>query len=349
MNNDTSLDVPHPLQPCWDLALASVQADALRVALDARLFSQLQVPLSAPALATRLHLHPGNTGYLLELLWSMGLLQRQDEGGAGYHYRAAPLASRYLCADSPDYCGDAWVFRLRGLRQFGEQLQDRVRSGSLEPSVPTLNGGAGNWAAAARLQIAQEQHAVTAAAALAVMQRVPEFRQARCLLDLGGGPGLVAIALAEANPGLRGAVFDYPETVAVAQQNIARAGLEGRLSVRGGDLLSDPIGEGYDLIWCSSVLHFVADVGATLSKIHAALRPGGVLVCAHAEIPSTAAAALRVMPYYLSMRMLGRHVSAAGGLCAALQQAGFERIDCFERVAFAMAPVAVQVARRAVP
>jgi predicted O-methyltransferase YrrM len=347
MNNIASLDAAHPLQPYWDLTLASVQADALRVALETRLFSHLRVPLSAPALAARLQLHPANTGYLLELLWSMGLLQRQGEAGTGYHYRAAAVASRYLADESSDYCGDAWVFRLRALRHFGGQLDEQLRSGRPGPSAPNLNGSVANWAAAARLQIAQEQRAVTAAAALAVMQRVPEFPQARRLLDLGGGPGLVAIALAEANPGLSGEVFDYPATAAVAQQNIDRAGLDGRLSVRGGDLLSDAIGEGYDLIWCSSVLHFVADVGATLSMIHAALRPGGVLVCAHAEIPPTAAAALQVMPYYLSMRMLGRHVSVAGGLCAALQKTGFVSIDCFEQVAFAMAPVAVQVARRA--
>ena len=69
---------------------------------------------------------------------------------------------------------------------------------------------------------------------------------------------------------MHGCVFDWPETVAVAAANIAHAQLSHRLEILGGD---------YDLIWCSSVLHFVPDMTAALRKIHAALTPGGVFVC----------------------------------------------------------------------
>ena len=274
----------------------------------------------------------------------MDLLARDDRQPA--HYRNTKVASDYLRAEAPDYCGDAWTFRLRGLRHFGSQLGDQVRTG--QPSGQAPNGATtiDNWTTAARLQIAQEQRAVTVAVALHLMAQVPEFPTARRLLDLGGGPGLVAIALARANPMLTGEVFDFAQTVTVAADNIRRADLEQRLDVRGGDLSSDPIGEGYDLIWCSSVLHFVPDMAATLTKIHAALRPGGVLVSAHGEIPADPEHARRVMPYYLSMQMLGRQVTHAGGLNDALQQAGFVNIDSYPEVAFAVAPVSVLVARR---
>jgi len=52
------------------------------------------------------------------------------------------------------------------------------------------------------------------------------------------------------------------------------------------------------------------------------------------------------MPYYLSMQMLGRHVSESGGLSEALHRAGFVNIDSYPDVAFAVAPVSVLVARR---
>lgn len=342
--NDINLASPHPLQPYWDLTLAGVRADALRIALDWKLFNLLQVPTSALAIARQLQLDPANTGYWLEVLWSMELLKRDDRQPA--HYRNTAVASDYLRADAADYCGDAWAFRLRGLRHFGSQLGDQVRTGKLSGQAPNMATTIDNWTMAARLQIAQEQRAVTVDVALRLMAQVPEFPAVRRMLDLGGGPGLVAIALARDNPMLTGEVFDFAQTVTVAADNIRQAGLEQRLEVRGGDLASDPIGEGYDLIWCSSVLHFVPDMAAALAKIHAALRPGGVLVSAHAEVPADPELARRVMAYYLSMQMQGRQVTCAGGMSEALQQAGFVNIDSYPEVAFAMTPVSVLVARR---
>jgi 2-polyprenyl-3-methyl-5-hydroxy-6-metoxy-1,4-benzoquinol methylase len=70
----------------------------------------------------------------------------------------------------------------------------------------------------------------------------------------------------------------------VAAANIAHAQLSNRLETLGGDLDSDDIGGDYDLVWCSSVLHFVPDMAAALRKIRAALKPGGVFVCVQAEI-----------------------------------------------------------------
>jgi 2-polyprenyl-3-methyl-5-hydroxy-6-metoxy-1,4-benzoquinol methylase len=339
-----SLSTPHALQPYWDLTLAAVRADALRIALEWKLFDLLQVPASADLIARRLELDAANTGFWLEALWSMDLLARDERQPA--HYRNTPVASDYLRSNVADYCGDAWTFRLRGMRRFGSQLGEQVRAGQPDSQPADMTTTIDNWTAAARLQIAQEQRAVTVDVALRLMARVPEFTQARRLLDLGGGPGLVAIALLRDNPLLTGNVFDFEKTVAVAADNIQRAGLEQRLGVLGGNLATDAIGEGYDVIWCSSVLHFVPDLPATLAKIHAALRPGGVLISAHAEIPADPEHARRVMPYYLSMQMLGRHVSESGGLSEALHRAGFVNIDSYPDVAFAVAPVSVLVARR---
>ncbi|MCP2072932.1 UNVERIFIED_ORG: SAM-dependent methyltransferase [Pseudomonas lini] len=347
MMNGSDLATPHPLQPYWDLTLAGVRADALRIALEWKLFNLLQVPVTAQTIARQLQLDPVNTGYWLEALWSMALLVRDQQQPPRYHNAA--VAHDYLRAEAPDYCGDAWTFRLRGLRHFGGQLGDQVRAGQPSGQAPNVATTIENWTAAARLQLAQEQRAVTVEVALRLMAGIPEFVHARRFLDLGGGPGLVAIALARDNPMLSGEVFDFPQTVSVAAENIHKAGLQQRLGVRGGDLANDDIGEGYDLIWCSSVLHFVPDLAASLKKIHAALRPGGVLVSAHAEVPLDPELARRVMPYYLSMQMLGRQVTHAGGLADALTQAGFVDIDHYPEVAFAVAPVAVQVARRSHP
>ena len=339
----------HALQPYWDLAVAPVQADALAAALELGIFEVLAAPLTPAQLAETLSLHAPHTALLLELLWSMQVLERDVADDAGQRYRCTATTLQYFCRDSAAFCGDAWLYRLHALRHFATQLSTLVRDGgrAAPSSYNTANGV--NWATAAQQQIGQEQRAVTMRAALSVMQRIAPFAAGSTplnVLDLGGGPGWVAIALAQAHAGVRGCVFDWPETVAVAAANIAHAGLSARLTTLGGDLEIDAIGDSYDLIWCSSVLHFVPDTAVALRKMQAALKPGGVLVCAQAEIAPTPEDAARVLPYYLPMRMLGRSVTRQGELAQLLRAAGWEQVEQYRAGDFPMAPVQVLIARK---
>lgn len=343
----------HPLQAYWDLAAAAVQAEALSAALTLGIFEPLVESLTADELAGRLGLNAGNTAHLLKLLWSMGLLERSPRPALDHResaeptYRLAALARTYFLSTSPQWSGDAWHYREARLGQAAGLLREQVRQGAQAEGGQALDRFAKQWAAAARGQLAQDQLAATAPAALEAMSHVPEFASATHLLDLGGGPGWVAIELARQQAGLSGVVYDFPQAVVVAAENIAAAGLAERLGVLGGDLATDDIGSGYDLIWCSSVLHFVPDVEAALKKMHAALRPGGVLVCAHAEIGNDPAAAAQVLQYYLPMLMQGRNVGRQGDMAAALARLSFVRIESFVSGMFPMAPLTVVVGRRA--
>ncbi|WP_050461043.1 class I SAM-dependent methyltransferase [Herbaspirillum autotrophicum] len=356
----------HPLQAYWDLTVAAVQAEAFDLALESGLLDHLQMSGGVADIARHMHMDPHRSGLLLELLWSMGVLERST-GDSATSYRLTPALAPYLVSNGGQYCGDAWRYRLQALRHFGTQLRgllqapsatdDSGQPGSV-PATKTFQSANGpNWAQAARKQIGQEQRAATTAAALHIVSAIAECQSAFAatgatpakplhMLDLGGGPGWVAIALAQACPPLTGAVFDWPETVAVAADNIRQTGLAQRLHALPGNLEQDDIGHGYDLIWCSSVLHFVPDMAAVLAKILAALKPGGVLVCAQAEIAGDAAAAARVLPYYLPMRMLGRHVTYQGQLAQLLADNGFVAIEQSTSTAFPMAPVQVLIARK---
>ena len=336
----------HALQPYWDLAVAPVQADGLAAALELGIFELLATPHTPAQLADALSLHAPHTALLLELLWSMQVLERDGADDEAQRYRCTAATLQYFCRDSVAFCGDAWLYRLHALRHFATQLSTLVREGGKAVPYSTANGI--NWAVAAQQQIGQEQRAVTMRAALSVMQRIAPFADGHTalrLLDLGGGPGWVAIALAQAHAGVRGCVFDWPETVAVAAANIAHAQLADRLETLGGDLDSDDIGGDYDLIWCSSVLHFVPDMTAALRKIHAALTPGGVFVCVQAEIAPTPFDAARVLPYYLPMRMLGRTVTRQGELAQLLRDTGWRQVEQYSASDFPMAPVQVLIAR----
>lgn len=348
----------HPLHGCWDLAASAIRAEALDTALALNLFDALVEPMTAAELAHSKGLHAANTAHLLELLWTLGLLQRERTEQATEQvpdrYALAPVARECLVRNAPGFCGDAWRYRLTSLRGLAGRLRAHVEEGPQLPENTFQSATGAGWAAAARAQIGQEQRAVSAAAALDIMDRLPQVQQARRLLDLGGGPGWIAIELARRFPDLRGMVFDWPETAAVAQENIEASGLAERLRAQGGDVASDALvdgegkgaGEGFDLVWCSSVLHFVPDIAAVLAKVMAAMAPGGLFVCVHAELPATAEEAAQVMPFYLPMRMVGRHVLPEGGTAAALAEAGFVEILQFGSGRFPMSPVRVAVARK---
>jgi len=100
------------------------------------------------------------------------------------------------------------------------------------------------------------------------------------LLDLGGGPGLFAIALAEAYPNLHATIYDAPDTEPIARQFMNISSARERLHFRAGDFLTDELGEGYDMALLSSILHIYSPVEnqRLLQKVFNSLRPGGMII-----------------------------------------------------------------------
>ena len=72
------------------------------------------------------------------------------------------------------------------------------------------------------------------------------------MLDLGGGHGLYAIALARSEPGMQCVVFDLPQVGESCRISLAKYGVENQVSIRAGDFFRDDFGRGYDLILSSS-------------------------------------------------------------------------------------------------
>jgi len=104
-----------------------------------------------------------------------------------------------------------------------------------------------------------------------------DFSSAKSVLDLGGGPGLYAIEFAKQNPHLHAVVMDNHKTVAVAQANIEKAGLEERVSTVPVDAIVDELVGEYDFIFVSNFVHiFSYEMNAELVKrCVRVLAPGG--------------------------------------------------------------------------
>lgn len=320
------------------LAAESVLADCLQLALQHHLFDFLETPLSAKKLAEKVGWDAEPTAHLLELLWSFRLLDRQQEGES-LHYNSSSAVRPYLCQSGERYRGDAWHYRLQALRGFGREL-----TGMLNQPLPQHNDQLPHdaaWAVAARGQIAQEQRALTADTACAIAATVEQFNRPARMLDMGGGPGLVSVALAQRFIQLTGVVQDLPLTAEVAMGHLHAAGVSDRFSAV-SELAEDDC---FDIIWCSSFLHFVADPVQTLVKLYRRLKPGGVLISAHARLGHDPQQVSRVLPFFLPLLMRGKHVFHHGQMTQMLEAVGF-RVEDRGEYAFPMAPLHVHCAFR---
>ncbi|MDI9219279.1 methyltransferase domain-containing protein [Pantoea sp. EA-12] len=326
----------HSPLPTLDALLAQHALNgAIALAFDSQLFDFLALPATALEIAQHHNWQPQQANHLLRLLWSLELLTLE-----GDCFVLAAGAHLFLCSGSSRFIGDAWRYRHQVLQQFAQQLPQLLTqpaSGWQDPlQIDTA------WADAALHQIAQEQRALSAETACAIADRLADFQRPALLLDMGGGPGLISIALAERFPQLSAIVFDLPQTATVAQRNIERAGLTHRCCA----VPQFPPQRQVDIIWSSSFLYFMEDRQAMLSEWFTRLKPGGLLISAHAEVPDNPAEARQILPFFTPLMMRGYSVTDEGALALALQQAGFEIEETQRMQPFPMSPLNVILARR---
>ena len=122
---------------------------------------------------------------------------------------------------------------------------------------------------------------------MALMRHLVAVRAARMMpegeaLDLGCGPGLLAVKLAQLAPGLRVTGVDLsPEMLAQGREHAAAAGLRESVDFRLGDAARIPFPDGsLDLVVSTLSLHHWSDPVAVLDEIGRVLRPGGAFLVA---------------------------------------------------------------------
>ncbi len=234
--------------------------------------------LTAEALAEHLDASPRGVRILCDALAALGVLAR-DARPDGARYRNLPAAREALVPGTPRSKVAMLRHRAR-LYERWAKLYDAVVTGEPVPDEvidPRLDASARAFAHA-MADVARDSAAKTADA----LERAGALSGVRRILDVGGGPGLYAVELARRAPGAHATVLDRSETVAVARETIAAAGLDDRVTARAGDAYGgdlSPDGALYDLIFSSNMIHiYPAEANRRLVDSAArALAPGGRL------------------------------------------------------------------------
>jgi SAM-dependent methyltransferase len=266
--HDPAAPAPPPVTPLEELSRLLNAWRESRVALTALeldLFTAVGDGASAAAVAERLATDPRGTAILLHALAALGLLEKRGET-----FHNGPLAARFLRAGAPEDRRAA-LRHVANLWPRWSALTDCVRRGEPAPRGPRAEGETETFIAAMHANATQRAPALIAALDLGGVRRV---------LDVGGGSGGYAIALARAVPGLQVEVLDLADVVPLTARYAREAGVADRVSTRVGDLNADDLGAGYDLVLISAVCHMngPAENADLLRRAARALAPRGRVV-----------------------------------------------------------------------
>ncbi|MEQ1852919.1 MAG: methyltransferase [Chthoniobacteraceae bacterium] len=152
----------------------------------------------------------------------------------------------------------------------------------------------------------------------------------KALLDLAGGSGIYACALAAKNPHLRATVLERSPVDGIATACIAKQGCTERVNVHTADIFDGPLPTGFDVHLWSNVLHDwdVPEVRTLLAKSRDALPSGGLVVIHDAFINAEKTGPLHIAEYSaLLMNITEGKCYSLGEYRTYLGELDFEWID----------------------
>jgi 2-polyprenyl-3-methyl-5-hydroxy-6-metoxy-1,4-benzoquinol methylase len=255
----------------FDTATAYQRSEALKAAVELDLFSQVAAGhRTADQLAQACRAAPRGVRILADYLTTLGLLHKRDG-----RYELTADTAMFLDRRSPAYVGGALEFLLApGLREGFQRLTAAVRKGGTAASDEgTVSPDNPIWVAFARAMAPLMRQPAQLLAGLAGGDAGRPLR----VLDVAAGHGLFGLAVAERYPRAHVTAMDWPNVLAVAEENARAAGAAGRYALRPGSAFEVDWGGPYDVVLLTNFLHHfdVPTCEQLAAKAYAALAPAG--------------------------------------------------------------------------
>lgn len=314
--------------------------ELLRTALEFGVFERLEAAggMDADRLADALAIERQPARILLMGLASLRLVTK-----AGDLYLNTAITRRKLLAGSPRFLGPLVDVQARVINASMTDLATSARRYS-NVGLRHLDGPGTTLyqRLAAHPELQQVFYANLNDASGKLFSQVMDnfdFSGVRRVLDVGGGDGSNAIALARSYPHLMVTVFDQEPALLLAERNARAAGVADQIILRPGDLFGDSFPAGADAILLMHIFEVWSlekNVGL-LRKCHAALRPGGAALVynfASNDAGTGPSIAAFMSAYFLTLASGEGMVYPISDMAAAVRDAGFARIEQYPELAF---------------
>lgn len=306
----------------FDVAAGFVYAQVLSAVIRLDLLETLRDgPLAPGELARRLDLPVRSMDRLLIASEPLRLVARRGGGRWGLGYRGAAVLGN-----------PGLVAMVRHHDILYRELADPVallrRGGGTEMGAfwPYARG-AGDVSEAEVADYSRLMSASQHFIADEVMAAYP-FGRHRHVLDVGGGEGTFALALAARHPALRVTVLDLPAVAERARGRFASSGHGDRLAAVDGDFIRSALPPGADAVTLLRVVHDHDDevALALLRRVAEALPPEGRLVLAEPMAGAPAAPGIASYFAFYLLAMGSGRPRTAGELATLLHRAGFRTV-----------------------
>jgi ubiquinone/menaquinone biosynthesis C-methylase UbiE len=249
-------DIMHQMQGLMRLSGGFRASRVILTANNYAIFEYLKASTTANELSQKIKTDIRATEILLDAVTALGLLKK-----TGAKYRNSALAKSFLLKESPWYLGDM-LRHSDALWKNWSGLDEVVKTG-----LPNRSGGRDHES------FIRAMHNNAVFRAKDVISAI-DLRNVKKALDLGGGPGTYSIELAR--HGIAVKLFDLPDTIDIARDIVKKSKIKG-IEFISGDYHIDDIGDGYDLILISQILHSLSknENLTLLGKARDVLNPKG--------------------------------------------------------------------------
>ncbi|MFE9454362.1 methyltransferase [Streptomyces sp. NPDC006739] len=314
--------------------------NAIVTGLEMDIFARLSVPGGATfeelVAHTKIPCH--NLRILMLALCSTELVVKQSD-----RYTNSSVAEDLLASDAPDSWRHIMIGWQRIYYPAFAHMTSALRSGTNHAALAQHAGTEESLYQRLAHDPTLEEifHRAMSAFTLRTMSSLTsnkEFSQVRHLLDVGGGSGTTARAIAEVHPQMRVTIFDLPSVANRAIEAIP-APLKERVLAQGGDLFEDDFPGNGDAILFSHVLE-VFDPGRIiylLSKAYKALPAGGKVFIYgfNSQADEQGGVSAARLSLYLNILASGQGMAyPAADYEEWLRQAGFEEVETRQQLPY---------------
>ena len=240
-------------------------------ALELDIFTAIGEGANAEQIGTRIQANARAAEMLLNALVALGLVNK-----SGGIYSNTPESARFFVQESKDNHRNG-LLHTANIWHRWSTLTDAVRHGTCIPIDPRNNARDSTPEWTVNFIAGMDRNAKARAPLLVQALGAAGVRR---ILDLGGGSGAYSIAFAKASSDVRCEILDVPEVVPLTTEYVNKAGVSGQISLRSGDMLTDDLGSGYDIIMLNAICHMFSEEQNQQLFRHArqALAPNGRLV-----------------------------------------------------------------------